>query len=708
MGSDRKREAICRQFEAAWKAGDRPRLRDYLEVGGDASSADVFRDLLQLDVSFRRAAGDELALEEYVAQFPEHRLIVNDLFETNVGGSGTAEEAACPRDVAGQPPLPIATEPWGDYQLVREIGRGGMGVVYEALDTRNGTHVALKTLAPGKPGSLQAFKKEFRALAGITHRNLVALGALVVAEKQPFFTMELIEGRNFLEYVRFGFDSGPASGVEEASGFAQVDETRLLNALRQIALGVQALHDAGKLHRDIKATNVLVTRDDRVVILDFGLAVDLYEGEYRTQVIAGTPAYMAPEQRAGGAITAASDWYSVGAMLYEALHGSRLSKTNRAAHPEDEAGAPLSGGPPRSRILAELNALCGDLLRESPADRPRGPDILSRLSGTQVESSAGAVWIGREKEIQYLTRAAEVVRQGQPLVVFLYGPSGIGKTAVANHVLTSLNRSQRAIIFRGRCIETESVPYNAFDGIVDAVCRFLHHLPEDRVQALLPLDLSDLCRVFPAFSEVPAVVAARDRSNTTLDLQELRHRAFAALREFLLRLVRFERVLLVLFIDDLQWGDLDSAELFLNLTRMPGAPALLLLAAYRSEDAAKSDCIRALRKVDEAEGHRRDFVQQWELPLGSLPPDEAQALAVALLLPQTPEAVLRARAIADESAGSPLFVQILSQNLPGRLEPTSRGQTPDRFSLSEVLWRDICNLPQDQQHIIEVVADFRE
>ena len=372
----------------------------------------------------------------------------------------------------------------------------------------------------------------------------------------------------------------------------------------------------------------------------------------------------------------ASDWYCVGAMLHEALHGSRVSKRNRAAIPRTNQVLRRARARWRSRILEKLDALVTICCRKPRRTVQLVWKFWAGFPAPRWNPAPGRFGSAGRRKSNF-SRAAEVVRQGQPLVVLLHGPSGIGKTAIANHVLTGLNRRQRAIIFRGRCIETESVPYNAFDGLVDELCRFLHHLPAEHVQALLPLELSDLCRVFPAFAEVPAVVAARDRSNTVLDLQELRHRAFAALRELLLRLVRFERALLVFFIDDLQWGDLDSAELFLNLTCMPGAPALLLLAAYRSEDAAKSECVRAIRKVDEPEGHRREFVEQWELPLGSLPPDEAQALAVALLPPQTPEAASRARAIAGESAGSPLFVQILSQSLPARLGTTSSGQPLD-------------------------------
>src|SRR5262249_11329090 len=145
------------------------------------------------------------------------------------------------------------------YELLQELGRGGMGVVYRARDCRRDRQVALKTMLGPTSAALYRFKQEFRALANLTHPNLVPLYELVAAGGQWFFTMELVEGMDFLTYLR---------GVSAADGADW--ERQLRAAFRQVAEGVLALHRAGKLHRDLKPRNVLVTAAGRVVILDFG------------------------------------------------------------------------------------------------------------------------------------------------------------------------------------------------------------------------------------------------------------------------------------------------------------------------------------------------------------------------------------------------------------------------------------------------------
>src|SRR5262245_15258073 len=197
--------------------------------------------------------------------------------------------------VVDQTEAPVHTR---RFQIVRWLGAGGMGVVFEALDVRRGTRVALKRIRRLGPEALLRFKTEFRALQGLQHPNLVQLDELFCDRGQWFFTMELIDGADFLAHVAASAGAcelagthtlddgaGCASGSAGAHGAEPwrastpgamagtpscaprrcFDEHRLRHALAQLAQGVTALHAAGKVHRDIKPSNVLVGPDGRVV-----------------------------------------------------------------------------------------------------------------------------------------------------------------------------------------------------------------------------------------------------------------------------------------------------------------------------------------------------------------------------------------------------------------------------------------------------------
>src|SRR4051812_32895908 len=144
----------------------------------------------------------------------------------------------------------------GRFELRRRIGSGGMGEVFEAFDRDAGEVVALKTLVRADGDMLARFKREFRALQSTSHPNLVNLRELVRDGQHWFLTMELVQGGHFLEYVR-----------------GNADKLRL--ALRQLVEALLVLHDSGLIHRDIKPSNVMVNRDGRVVLLDFGLVTTL-------------------------------------------------------------------------------------------------------------------------------------------------------------------------------------------------------------------------------------------------------------------------------------------------------------------------------------------------------------------------------------------------------------------------------------------------
>ncbi len=260
-------------------------------------------------------------------------------------------------------------------------------MVYEAVDRESGSHVALKTLRSLSGETLLQLKSEFRTLQDIEHPNLIRLDELTRDGDTWFFTMELIHGATFVVYVtgapsvgavssmRSDASTGEHAAIQPNLGF---DEQRLRDSLIQLAQGLSALHAAGKVHRDIKPDNVLVTFDGRVVILDLGLAREpTAAGD---DEIVGTVLYMAPEQISGGGVGPPCDWYAVGVMLYVCLtgrhpfEGSSIDVMNRKLEAEPPAPSAVSAGVP-----ADLEALCVDLLRREPTERPTGAEFLTRL-----------------------------------------------------------------------------------------------------------------------------------------------------------------------------------------------------------------------------------------------------------------------------------------------------------------------------------------
>ena len=280
------------------------------------------------------------------------------------------------------------------------------------------------------------------------------------------------------------------------------------------------------------------------------------------------------------------------------------------------------------------------------------------------------------------------------------------------------------MILAGRCYERESVPYKALDSLIDALGRHLGRLPAAEVAALLPRDVGSLARVFPSLRRVEAVVQSPRRGFASPDPQELRRRAFSALRELLARLG--DRNPLILAIDDLQWGDVDSAALLVELLRPPDAPVLLFLGTYRSEDRATSPFLQALF---EAQGLARDQDQDpcgglgldcRELAVELLAPDEASALALALLGRDRSVKVVRpakpGRSDRPRVEGQPVLRRRAGAARPGRrlrehLEPAggrSAGLTArtesSKLVLDEVLWSRIRRLPDEARRVLELIA----
>lgn len=615
------------------------------------------------------------------------------------------------------------------FQVESRIGAGGFGVVYKALDRERNTRVALKLLRHFAPKSLYRFKQEFRALADVSHPNLVTLYELASDGDEWFFTMELIDGVSFLRYVRD--DRGPDGGFksdhvtstssesgrffegegrdESGSGDAlttALNLDRLRDALPQLGDGVLALHAAGKLHRDIKPSNVLVSRDGRVTLLDFGLVKELAIDQ--TNTVAGTPAYMSPEQAAGLPLAEASDWYNVGSMLYEALtgclpfSGSPLDVLRQKETSEPPAPIELVPG-----IPTDLDALCRDLLRRDPARRPSGAEVRRRLKGGSRGDTppappppSVAPFVGRKKELEALWDAFRTMKQGRTVTVSVRGGSALGKTALVKRFLEHLRQEdEAAVILSGRCYERESVPYKALDSLVDALSQHLRRLPSAHAEALLPHDIFALVRLFPVLRQVGAVARARRAILEIPDSQELRRRAFAALRELFVRLA--DRRPLVLFIDDMQWGDVDSAALLEALLRPPDPPVLLLIGCYRSEEELTSPLLRVVLPLRQNVGPE---LERRDIEIGELLAEEARELALALLAGDERATTARAEAIARESRGNPYFIEELSRFPQGGAPDPGRADVTTEVTLNEVIEARVSRLSVAARRLLDVVA----
>jgi eukaryotic-like serine/threonine-protein kinase len=254
----------------------------------------------------------------------------------------------------------------GHYQVLSKLGEGGMGVVYRARDSRLDRHVALKLLPDEfahDAARLARFEREAKLLASLSHPNIATLHGLEETDGRKFIVMELVEGRTLAHRLR----KGPLP-VDEA-----------LDVCRQIAEGLEAAHEKGVIHRDLKPGNVMITRDGKAKILDFGLArganhdgpaEDPSRSTTGAGVILGTAAYMSPEQATGKPVDKRTDIWSFGCILYECLTGVQPFQ----ARTLPETNANVLGGPPDwgrlpDRTPATIRLLLRWCLQKDPAHR---------------------------------------------------------------------------------------------------------------------------------------------------------------------------------------------------------------------------------------------------------------------------------------------------------------------------------------------------
>ncbi len=438
------------------------------------------------------------------------------------------------------------------------------------------------------------------------------------------------------------------------------------------------------------------------MILDFGLVVELGHGgaEQSLDRIAGTPGYMAPEQAAAQPVTAATDWYAVGTMLYEALSGKRPfdgSVWEILRDKQNREPAALAADLATPGDLAEL---CMKMLAVDPRERPDALAIVKVVASDRNSDTAAATaatgrrLVGRDHQLKILSDAfREVDHHRRPETVFIVGRSGEGKTSLADTFLAGLGSNHDVAIMAGRCYDRESVPFKALDSLIDALAGYLRTLSQTDAALLMPDDIGVLARVFPVLDRVEVVAKATAGRASTLDDQQVRQRAFGALRSMLGRISR--RSPIVWFIDDLQWGDADSAEALFEILRPPEAPWVLVLGTYRSDEVDGSAFLTNWREL-----HRRHDVPLAErvVKVGPLSTEESTDLVIDLLGKDDARVRARAAEFARETRGN----AFLLVELVGCFDPDADSFEP--MPLHEVLDRKLGRLPAEAGHLLDVVA----
>jgi eukaryotic-like serine/threonine-protein kinase len=375
-------DAICRKFEADWRAGQRPVISDYL---GEVAEED--RGILRAELE---ALESELRQEDAAATVAPGNSTTSPI--SNMARPSVHEEATLPpRDQAtvdlraSRPVQPDASSPdrvrhFGDYELLREIARGGMGVVYRARQVSLNRPVALKMILAGQlagDDEIKRFYMEAEAAANLDHPGIVPIYEIGEHEGQHFFSMGYVEGTSLAAKVA----DGPVPPNEAASLTIKVAEA------------VQFAHEKGVIHRDLKPANVLLDAQGQPKVTDFGLAKKLQadSGLTHTGQVMGTPSYMPPEQAEGKNVGPAADVYALGAILYCLLTGR---PPFQAATPVDTLLQVVGQDPVAVRQLnatvpKDLETICLKCLEKDPRRRYGSARVLAEelnrcLSGEPI------------------------------------------------------------------------------------------------------------------------------------------------------------------------------------------------------------------------------------------------------------------------------------------------------------------------------------
>ncbi|MGN6107183.1 MAG: serine/threonine-protein kinase, partial [Kofleriaceae bacterium] len=568
-----------------------------------------------------------------------------------------------------------------DYRLVDVLGRGGMGVVYQAIHDPSGQPAAVKTVRVATESTLESIRREIHTLRELRHPGVIAIRDHGVVDGMPWYAMELLRGRTLRDDFRAWFpDPAPAEAMTRdllrpgklrepldpdvapvripgpAYSLAHVIEL-----FHKLCEPLAYVHGQGVIHRDLSPANVFVKGTNDPVLFDFGLAAQFRIDSAREVLevgglTRGTPHYMAPEQARGEVVDARADVYAVGCLLYEALTGRPpfLGDSTLAVmmqHIDDVPRRPASLVP---EIPPALDDLVMRMLAKAPRDRIGYiEDVAAALE--RMGATAPRVAEGRPRAYTYrpgLAGRTELIDQIDRLLIalaagtggsaYLIGESGVGKTRLAGEIATRA-RDHDIRVITGEC-EPHGGPLHPLRPLLHAVAARCREGGRLEAQRLLGHNGAVLAAFEPSLA---AFAPAADPHETStfhgpdpITGSAARFRVLGVLRELLAELTVGEPLLLVL--DDLQWADELTLALLGALGHELAGSGLFVLATMRAEEVTPE-----LESVLAATGATRFDVRRLDrAAVGAMVRD---MLALDEAAPTLTEFV------ASQSEGNPLF-----------------------------------------------------
>src|SRR6266404_1476512 len=561
------------------------------------------------------------------------------------------------------------------YRLLEKIGSGGMGEVYKAEDTKLGRTVAIKLLSATINDNVTAkrrFLKEAQAASALNHPNIITIHAIEETERLDFIVMEYIEGQTLKELI-------------ERDGALALSQ--LLDIGIQVADALDAAHEIGLVHRDVKSANILVNSRGQAKVLDFGLAkivrtlADGVDNEAPTLMnltdegtVLGTAFYMSPEQTRGEVLDARSDIFSLGCVLYEAatrslpFTGPSMLATMHAIATTD----PLSPSRVRPELPREFDliverALAKDKERRyssaseiAQALRNLRATLSGQWSGAPIVFDKDVIdapsfsFVGRGPELEKLEGYLQQAIDGTGHLVFITGEPGIGKTSLSDEFLRrARSRYPGMLISRGRCVEQYGTG-EAYLPFLDAVGALLDGPGRERLASVMRTYAPTWC------TQLPAAFASSGA------LERLQQETIGATKDRMMRemgdaLSTFATITpVVLLLEDLHWADPSSVDLLRHLCQRITNQRLLIAGTFRPEDIERTN--HPLKSY-KAEMHSHHLCE--EVALSSLARDQIAEYLNATFTPNDfpPEF---ASLIHDKTEGHPLFATNLLQYLSER------------------------------------------